>query len=143
MALCTDTHGDQRDWITVPPHAGPTVLDYWTTGRAAKTAAEQDNRQWSPLIWAANHGNDALTRVLVGCGAADVYKNDDILAPKAMKKKQRPLHWAAFKGHLNVLWLLMAPPQSLSHHERDTTIYIVFKTCKREKMYETCTMCEI
>lgn len=25
----------------------------------------EDHRQWSPLIWAANHGNDVLTRVLI------------------------------------------------------------------------------
>uniref|UniRef100_A0A7S2MVT5 Uncharacterized protein n=1 Tax=Zooxanthella nutricula TaxID=1333877 RepID=A0A7S2MVT5_9DINO len=79
----------------------------------------EDNRQWSPLIWAANHGNDALTRVLISRGAAEVYKYDDAAGLKVVKKKHSPLHWAAFKGHLKVLWLLMAPPHNLSHHEKD------------------------
>jgi len=78
----------------------------------------EDSRQWSPMIWAANHGNDSLTRLLISRNAADVYKYDESQG-KAIKKKHSPLHWAAFKGHLQVLWLLMAPPQNLSHHERD------------------------
>jgi len=78
----------------------------------------EDNRQWSPLVWAANHGNDALTRALINAGAAEVYKYDDS-SGKVTRKKHSPLHWAAFKGHLKVLWLLMAPPHNLSHHEKD------------------------
>lgn len=77
----------------------------------------EDQRQWSPLIWAASHGNETLTRVLIKKQAADVYKYED---SSKIKKKHSPLHWAAFKGHVKVLWLLMQPPQSLSHHERDT-----------------------
>jgi len=79
----------------------------------------EDSRQWSPLIWAAQHGNDTLTRLLITKGAAEVYKYDESSGVKVKKKKHSPLHWAAFKGHLKVLWLLMAPPQNLSHHERD------------------------
>lgn len=79
----------------------------------------EDSRQWSPLIWAAQHGNDTLTRLLIQKGAAEVYKYDETPGIKVKKKKHSPLHWAAFKGNINVLWLLMAPPQNLSHHERD------------------------
>ncbi|CAE8589159.1 unnamed protein product [Polarella glacialis] len=76
----------------------------------------EDNRQWSPLIWAASHGNASLTRLLIKHNAADVYKYDETVKAK---KKHSPLHWAAFKGHLKQLELLMAPPQNLSPHERD------------------------
>jgi len=76
----------------------------------------EDNRQWSPLIWAASHGNETLTRHLIKLGAADVYKYDGVEG-KVKKKKHSPLHWAAFKGHLKELWLLLG--QNLSHHERD------------------------
>lgn len=76
----------------------------------------EDHRQWSPMIWAANHGNDELTRLLISKQAAEVYKYDDSQG-KVVKKKHSPLHWAAFKGHLKVLWLLTS--QGLSHHERD------------------------
>jgi len=75
----------------------------------------EDARQWSPLVWAASHGNESLTRQLIKHGAADVYKYEG--DSKTKKKKHSPLHWAAFKGHLKVLWLLRG--QQLSHHERD------------------------
>lgn len=78
----------------------------------------EDHRHWSPLIWAASHGNEALTRLLIKHNAAEVYKYDESQG-KVKRKKHSPLHWAAFKGHDKVLWLLMAPPRSLSHHERD------------------------
>lgn len=78
----------------------------------------EDQKEWSPLIWAASHGNEELTRLLISLHAANVYKYDET-AGKVKRKKHSPLHWAAFKGHLKVLWLLMAPPQSLSHHEKD------------------------
>jgi len=87
----------------------------WLIDERADPCCE-DNRQWSPLIWAANHGNDELTRLLINKGAADVYKYDDMQG-KVLKKKHSPMHWAAFKGHLKVLWLLLR--QNLSHHEKD------------------------
>jgi hypothetical protein len=78
----------------------------------------EDNRQWSPLIWAASHGNEVLTRQLIKLGAAEEYKYDlEGKGPAGKKKKHSPLHWAAFKGHLKELWLLLG--QQLSHHERD------------------------
>merc|ERR1719163_565767 len=76
----------------------------------------EDSRQWSPLIWAASHGNETLTRLLIQAGAADVYKYDES-GGKAKKKKHSPLHWAAFKGHLKVLWLLLG--QNLPPGEQD------------------------
>lgn len=76
----------------------------------------EDHRQWSPLIWAASHGNEDLTRLLISKNAANMYKYDESMG-KVKKKKHSPLHWAAFKGHLKVLWLLMS--QKLSHHDRD------------------------
>jgi hypothetical protein len=76
----------------------------------------EDSRQWSPLIWAASHGNETLTRALIKHNAADVYKYEG-MEGKVKKKKHSPLHWAAFKGHLKELWLLLG--QNLSHHERD------------------------
>jgi hypothetical protein len=76
----------------------------------------EDNRQWSPLIWAASHGNETLTRQLIKLNAAEVYKYDGAEG-KVKKKKHSPLHWAAFKGHLKELWLLLG--QNLSHHEKD------------------------
>merc|ERR1719191_851156 len=74
----------------------------------------EDSRQWRPLVWAASHGNEELTRLLINYNASIVYKYDE---SQRKKKKHSPLHWAAFKGHLKVLWLLLG--QNLSHHEKD------------------------
>lgn len=41
-------------------------------GQMADPLAE-DARQWSPLLWASNHGNEELTRFLIGQGAAETY----------------------------------------------------------------------
>jgi len=114
-----DVEGDQADG-TLDPELLAACMRNDT--EAAKRLIEQganpcceDQRQWSPLIWAASHGNEDLTRLLIKHNAAEVYKSDET----KVRKKHSPLHWAAFKGHLKVLWLLMAPPQNLSHHERD------------------------
>lgn len=78
----------------------------------------EDDRQWSPLIWAASHGNVSLTRLLIKHNASDMYKYDETVG-KVKKKKHSPMHWAAFKGHLKVLWLLMGKEVGLSHREED------------------------
>ncbi|CEM38591.1 unnamed protein product [Vitrella brassicaformis CCMP3155] len=123
----------------------------------------EDSKQWSALTWAACNGNVSLTRHLLSCGAADIYRDksrgdrDDLIAQatlpttpgiaasqgpreghaggarasdtkmgaagrsatrvaeggddrthhKRPRRKHTPLHWAAFKGHLRVLWLLL------------------------------------
>jgi len=100
----------------------------------------EDHRQWSPLVWAANHGNDSLTRLLISRGAAEVYKYDESQG-KVMKKKHSPLHWAAFKGHLKVLWLLMAPPQNLSHHEKGVDVFA--KNDRGHTPFALCTVPEV
>jgi len=65
-------------------------------------------------MWAANHGNELLTRYLIKCGAAYPYKAEN-------KKPFSPLHWAAFKSHVMILWLLMSDTINLNHEERDAT----------------------
>mmetsp|Transcript_2764 Transcript_2764/g.6456 ORF Transcript_2764/g.6456 Transcript_2764/m.6456 type:complete len:499 (-) Transcript_2764:84-1580(-) len=79
----------------------------------------EDVAQWSPLIWAASHGNEELVSYLIQRGAADIYRYE---GPRggAKWKKHSPLHWAAFKGHHRVLWLLMAPEPNLPHHAKDS-----------------------
>lgn len=79
----------------------------------------EDASEWSPLIWAASHGNEELVRFLIAHNAADVYRHD---GPRggAKRRKHSPLHWAAFKGHHKILWLLMAPHPNLSHHAKDS-----------------------
>mmetsp|Transcript_53797 Transcript_53797/g.125766 ORF Transcript_53797/g.125766 Transcript_53797/m.125766 type:complete len:498 (+) Transcript_53797:57-1550(+) len=93
--------------------------DTETVMKLIESAADpccEDQRQWSPLIWAASHGNETLTRLLIQQGATEVYKYDDSQG-KVKKKKHSPLHWAAFKDQKKVLWLLLG--QNLSPHEKD------------------------
>jgi len=85
--------------------------------RDAKPSLE-DDRKWTPLIWAACHGNLALTRKLLDLGAAELYVDEPQQGEKKPEdRKHTPLHWAAFKGHLHVLWLLLG--HELSPHEKD------------------------
>eukprot|EP00434_Breviolum_minutum_P016722 symbB.v1.2.014745.t1/scaffold1081.1/size139474/2 len=88
---------------------------------AAKKLIEQganpcceDQRQWSPLIWAASHGNEDLTRLLIKHNAAEVYKYDE---NTKVRKKHSPLHWAAFKGHLKVTPCLLPMSAFVDHYE--------------------------
>lgn len=113
--------GDQNDTLNpelLKACEGNNTVEALRLIEAAADPCCEDHRQWSPLIWAASHGNEALTRFLIRHGAHEVYQYDESQG-KVKKKKHSPLHWAAFKGHLKVLWLLIAPPQSLSHQEKD------------------------
>jgi ankyrin repeat protein len=75
----------------------------------------EDSKAWTPLIWASCHGNLTLTRKLIEMSASAAYRHDD--GEERIVRKHSPLHWAAFKGHLPVLWLLLG--EKLSPHEPD------------------------
>jgi len=81
----------------------------------------EDQKYWSPLMWAASHGNEPLARELIGRGAAMIYSSvPDESGAARPRRPHTPLHWAAFKGHTKVLWLLMAPPHKLDVNQKDT-----------------------
>ena len=61
-----------------------------------------DLRHWSPLTWAASHGNVVLTRALLALNA------DRDTQDAEAGRGHTPLHWGAFKGHVEILWLLLA-----------------------------------
>ncbi|ESS30990.1 ankyrin repeat-containing protein [Toxoplasma gondii MAS] len=104
----------------------------------------EDDKQWTPLQWAATNGNLELVRKLLAEGAADMYLSPihgpavaEELHKKAPRgnlpdhriypcesairvykpKRYTPLHWAAFKGHLRIVWLLIKA--GLSPHVKD------------------------
>jgi ankyrin repeat protein len=73
--------------------------------RALKEGADptcEDAKHWTPLIWAACNGNEALCRLLISKGALTVRGS----------VKHTALHWAVFKGNLRVVWLLLKSNQS-------------------------------
>eukprot|EP00398_MALV-I-01_sp_L67-1_P000734 gene734-852_t len=97
--------------------------------------ALEDANQWSAMIWAACHGNLELTKFLIDVGAVNVYTNKPQLATaaegaqeegvaevsaavtKQKRRKHSPLHWAAFKGHMKTVWLLLGA--GLDPNDRD------------------------
>lgn len=82
---------------------------------------------WSPLLWAACNGNESIVRALLKNNAHSEYvHNKEDEAPEEDEKqetkkedafgkipdakkigKYTPLHWASYKGHLKVVWLLL------------------------------------
>ena len=81
---------------------------------------------WNAVLWAACNGNDKLIRILHINGATGFYmpdsgisyedgaKNeeaeyDPFVKPKDPRKegKYTPLHWASYKGHLRMVWILL------------------------------------
>lgn len=86
---------------------------------------------WNAVLWAANNGNEELIRILHRRGALTDYigepqrgsdNNDDdediaedderynpFVKPLDARKvgKYTPLHWASYKGHLNIVWYLL------------------------------------
>jgi ankyrin repeat protein len=58
----------------------------------------RDDRNWTPLMVAAFHGNLDFTKLLIQCGAR-VSTQD--------KNGYTPLHWAAYNGHVDVIKFLI------------------------------------
>ena len=97
----------------------------------------EDDRKWTPLMWAANRGHIEIVRLLIKAGACEVSTSnlqqtsqlpsgeaaDDMegidyinqAPPDPFKKPLNaalmghytPLHWAAYNGHDNCVELLL------------------------------------
>ena len=93
--------------------------------KSASANAEKDG--WNCLLWAACNGNEAIVRELIKRNAHSAYANvsqendgqeknldddgndDPFVKPKDAQKVGRytPLHWASYKGHYKVVWILL------------------------------------
>ena len=90
-----------------------------------KANALYEKEGWNPLLWAACNGNEEIVRKLIKYGAQDPYikdvdnkeqsglngdgEEDPFRKPEDAKKsgKYTPLHWASYKGHHKVVWILL------------------------------------
>eukprot|EP00388_Colpodella_angusta_P009898 GDKJ01026065.1.p1 GENE.GDKJ01026065.1~~GDKJ01026065.1.p1 ORF type:complete len:742 (+),score=156.22 GDKJ01026065.1:32-2257(+) len=94
-----------------------------------------EDRGWSALSWAACNGHIDIVRALLALGFASLYstpKKDEVVtknilgteedsaqSEQAKLVRQNPLLWAAFKGHLEIVWLLLDPEHRLSASSTD------------------------
>jgi hypothetical protein len=90
----------------------------------------KSKEQWSPMQWAACYGYEELIRLLISKHMAEPYllsekktsKNIDDFNGVDFKKpeiasvvgKYTPLHWATYKGHLRIVWLLLKEKMSIN-----------------------------
>jgi hypothetical protein len=87
----------------------------WVKDGASVTVTAADG--WTPLVWAACNGYTDAVQYLLEQGAGQQYVKRSSATtdpPPAASKKMdlkntvnSPLHWAAFKGHLAVVWILL------------------------------------
>lgn len=93
--------------------------------KQASPSVEKDG--WNPLLWASCNGNEDIVRLLIKHNAHTSYVNmgsnnegaeknldddgkyDPFEKPKDAQKVGRytPLHWASYKGHYKVVWILL------------------------------------
>lgn len=95
--------------------------------KQANPSTEKDG--WNPLLWAACNGNEEIVRLLIKNNAHTSYINQEsdaegiqahkgndgeehsdpfVKPPDAQKVgKYTPMHWASYKGHYKVVWLLL------------------------------------
>lgn len=93
--------------------------------KGASSNYEEDG--WNPLLWASCNGNEKIVRTLIQRGALTPYVNtksgddnekekkddreehDPFEKPRNAKSAGRytPLHWACYKGHYKVVWILL------------------------------------
>ena len=100
---------------------------FWLS-KDANPLVEKDG--WNPLLWASCNGNEQIVRALIKHNACAPYMNkisggtesedkkndkledeefDPFVKPKDARKVGRytPLHWASYKGHYKVVWILL------------------------------------
>ena len=90
----------------------------------------KDGKGWTPLLWASFHGHAEVAEALLANGnaakyvawlaelaASDADDADDAKMPQGASPAvpvNSPLHWAAFKGHSELVWLLVSAGLSVS-----------------------------
>lgn len=105
-------------------------------GKHASPTIEKEG--WNPLLWASCNGSEEIVRLLIKAGACSPYLNqnqddgagetlkavqvglngeeiyDPFVKPKDAQKvgKYTPLHWASYKGHYKVVWILLKEKMS-------------------------------
>ena len=87
--------------------------------------ASCEENGWNPILWAACNGNEDIVRLLIKHQAHLKYKEQEVneqekdldddeevdnfkpVPDPAKTGRHTPMHWASYKGHIKVVWLLM------------------------------------
>lgn len=84
----------------------------WRTRVWAVYDVENNKKKWTAFIWACCQGNYKIVKLLITKGAANSYidvrpDNRYVALGSTKDMKPNPLHWACFKGHLDVFFVLV------------------------------------
>ena len=72
----------------------------------ATLTATRDDGGWSALTWAASEARADAVAALLKHGAAE-HEIEPVLPGEKERKRNTPLHWAAYKGHTSIAWSLL------------------------------------
>ena len=120
-------------------------VNFWLD-KGATSNYEEDG--WNPLLWASCNGNEKIVRALIQRGALTQYASskgafdgegganredeeyDPFTKPQNAKSAGRytPLHWACYKGHYKVVWILLKGEMTVT----DIDMYgnnVILTTC--------------
>jgi hypothetical protein len=110
LALQTEDQQEKNDNdLLFASKSGQTELALRLLNDGARHGVTDDSG-WTPLLWAACNGHDAIVEALLEHGAHIEYMPKDAHGAhgKLDPVTNSPLHWAAFKGHTSIVWRLLA-----------------------------------
>jgi ankyrin repeat protein len=131
--------GPEPEPEPTPEELGDALLQACKDGDSGETSRlvlgqaplqHEDTGGWTPLLWASCNGHSECVASLIAAGAAVPYLADATPAPaedangtpavrpragKPQKVVNSPIHWAAFKGNLEIVWKLLHANVSHEH----------------------------
>ena len=114
---------------------GDKVMVQRILNEGAADGAEKDSKGRTPLSWAARNGHEAVVKLLLETGKADVDSKDEGY------DRRTPLSWAAGNGHEAARGVVISRRQpalpvrtTLSRIPRDSVVREVFQRYSKKTM---------